>query len=121
MAHTDKDMPYWVTAEWYESYHMCSLGTWNRREEPCNLPTTPIRQRRTISAWRAKSCIWVACWERRRVSIPDRETLRTEWHCPQRRAVRDDSRRAIAEYRAAGEVDIVHDIRQARHGVSWYM
>lgn len=124
MSNTDKDMPYWVTAEWYEAHHTCrehTLTGWQRRVEPCNLPTEPVRQRKTLSAWRTKSCFWVARWERRPVGVPDRETLREEWHCPQRRAVRDDSRKAIAEYRATGEVDTVHDIRQARHGVSWYM
>ena len=123
MSDTDKDQPYWVTAVWYEAQHTCGEHTitgWQRRTEPCNLPAEPVRHRRDASAWRTKSCVWVACWERHRwFRSPSKDAVRVYWNGPQRRAVRDDSRTAIAEYRATGEVDVIHETRQARHGVTW--
>ena len=123
MSDTDKDKPYWVTAEWYEAWHLCAEcpGTAGRfRAGPCNLPAEPVRQNSRIEASRTKSCTWMACWERHRwFRPPGKDAIRVYWNGPQRRAVRDDSRKAIAEYRATGEVNVVHDIRQARHGVTW--
>lgn len=38
---------------------------------------------------------------------------------PTRARVRDDCRRAIAEYRATGQVDVIPPIDQHRHCAAW--
>lgn len=127
MSNTDKDKPEWVSAEWYEPYHMCGTHhtRWGRYNGACTLPADPVRARE--NRWkfsRPLGCHWVPVGKpyRNRWSlahVPD-WFIDHDWTAPQRRAVRDDSRRAIAEYRATGEVDVIHSTEQHRHRTSYY-
>lgn len=126
MSDTDKDKPQWVTAEWYEAYHMCGdhHTRWGRYEGSCTLPDEPVRMRENRWKYsRGLGCHWTPVDRpyRNRWSLAHvpRWFIDHVWTAPQRRAARDDSRRAIAEYRATGEVDVIHDTRQARHGAYW--
>ena len=125
MSNTDKDKPEWVQAEYFEPYHMCSaysVRSWQKTNRPCDLPAEPVRKNGR-SAWRIGTCAWVPVDKPYRLRWSYRHVPRwfTDhvWIAPQRRAGRDDSRKAIAEYRATGEVDVIHDTRQARHGAHW--
>lgn len=132
MSDTDKDKPYWVTATWWEATHMhCPYDTnsWRRhtsRRRPCNLPDRPD-VKRDRPGWRRYGhdvrCYWWPVWERTRFRYkawsPPRWFVNHVWEGVERVSVRDDCRRAIAEYRATGEVDTMPSVRQHRHGAGW--
>lgn len=126
MSRTDKDRPHWVSAEWWEPHHMCKEHTFSRwwtNTHTCDLPAEPSLKREPRHHWRSgipRCCHWVPVWERRTMPSPPKWFVDHMWHNPQRRAVRDDSNRARAEYRATGTVDTVHDTRQAKNCAHWY-
>ncbi len=131
MSRTDKDMPYWVTAEWWEPEHWhCEnvtpwLRQWGARgpRRACDLPDQPVVAPPVRHTWRGRSmktCTWVPDDNRHPVGRAPRWYIHHTWTGPQRVKVRDRGRRAIAEYRATGEVDVELPRRQHRHGANWY-
>lgn len=129
MSRTDKDLPYWVAAEWWEPWHVrCRHDSILPTAGRCRLPPVPVRRRPVPITWRARKvrCEWLPCDDvlpdgrpRRWYSQPPRLFIRHVWSGPQRRTVRDLGRRAAAEYRATGQVDTELPVRQARHGAHW--
>lgn len=134
ISRTDKDMPFWVTTTWWQPRHYgCDspdvehgLGWWsNRPRRRCDLPAEPTLKSAdggTRTYWRLEHrCRWVPAWDRRHQwsNGPDREFVHVIWHGPERRSVRDDCLRAIAEYRADGTVDVQPSTRQARGSGHW--
>ncbi len=135
MSDTDKDKPWWVTTEWWEPHHLwCEHDTdtakrwYTRRRRVCDLPDRPIpsRDRPRLSGWRRRGdvhCYWWPTWHRNKfrykVGNPPRWFVHHVWNGVERVSVRDDCRRAAAEYRATGDVDTEPSVRQHRHGAGW--
>lgn len=139
MSRTDKDMPHWVTAEWYEPWHNCG---WQRRAvydvDPdtgrfifkkiewkyfgdCDLPDEPVRSptrpRRVIKC----RCYWEAAWPDERYYQTrgkrcKREWRRFEFNGPQRRAERDAARKVVQ-----GDWEAEFPDGRTRHSVLWDM
>lgn len=97
------------------------MGWWRRHylERPCDLPAEPERRGydRTAKYGRQGQCTWEPIWDRRGC-VPKWFTDHV-FHNPQRRALRDYSRRAAAEYRATREVELVEPDGRARHSAGW--
>lgn len=126
MSRTDKDMPYWVRATWWQPQHyQCDCPDaehfrgwrYNRPVRPCDLPAEP----RIELPRRPARCTWGPVWEWHYWCGrgPDRDFVNLIWHGPQRRQARDDCRRAIAEYRAHGTVQVIPSTDPARNGAKW--
>ncbi len=121
MSDTDKDKPDWVTAEWWEPFHVCD------RRRPCDLPDVVDRKRERprFGGWLRSDvrCGWWPINERRRWRYktwnPPRWFVHHVWTGVERVSVRDDCRRAAAEYRATGDVATMPSVRQHRHGAGW--
>ena len=138
MSRTDKDVPYWVDAEYWEPYHYrCGNSyrtywgvTSTPKERECNLPVDPppIRQHREVKKkWGWRECYWEPAWAMRR-DCHGRDRSRPHvphWYvdhvgnAPSRVRLRDDCRQAAKEYRATGEVDIIPPTYQHRHCAMW--
>jgi hypothetical protein len=141
MSDTDKDKPWWVTTTWWEPHHLwCEHDTKSRTRlgsrawyltgssRVCDLPDGPdtTRDRPRLSGWRRRNdvrCYWWPTWNRSRFRYktgnPPRWFVHHVWTGVERVSVRDDCRRAIAEYRATGEVDTEPSVRQHHHGAGW--
>lgn len=131
MAHTEKDQPHYVTAEWWQPCHVGCRQVWpNRRwtvppPHDCDLPPEPPgRYDRTGTP--GGHCRWEPDWLPRGhrlytspYSRPPRWFLRHVWWGPERVATRDYGRRAAAEYRATGTVDAEPRTYQHRHCGHW--
>jgi hypothetical protein len=119
MSRTDKDVPRWVTARWWMPIHSCANHySFGHRRLPrvCNLPAEPVVR---WEPWGVSSdCHWSAS-ERYRGGRPPKWFIDHVWNNRARARVRDQLRRARAEYRAAGEVDVVPDVDQHRHRAVW--
>lgn len=114
MSRTDKDMPRWVTAEWYEPRHYrCPNSTWPVARRDCDLPARPV-----VNRGDKRTCHWAPAWEWR-LGPPPRWFVTLNFIGPTRRRVRDDCRRARAEHRATGEVDVIPPTTQHRHQAHW--
>lgn len=128
MSHTDKDMPYWVTAKRWEPVHWnCPHDTqwWLGVREPrrdCDLPDGPdtTRDRPRFSRRRQPpQCRWEPVYTGRPCGHVPNWFVQHVWTNRERVAVRDQCRRAAAEYRATGEVEVVPSVRQHHHGAQW--
>lgn len=132
MSDTDKDKPYWVTAEWWEPVHRnCEYddraGRWwppNRGpRRVCDLPDRPVVTRPERVTWRGSSrrlgCHWEADDRRHPFSSPPKWYRDHRWNNPQRRQVRDVGRRAVADYRANGGTDVELPTAHHRNGARW--
>ncbi len=128
MSHTDKDMPDWVCAQWWEPYHTCTRHHgrhWLTRTPTCELPDEPVIE--WEQPWRARrGCHWIPVQDRRRGyghnyrgGHPPKWFVDHVWNNHVRTRVRDQLRQAIAEYRAGGAVSVVPDVDQHRHGAYW--
>lgn len=140
MSRTDKDMPDYARATWWEPYHYgCGTpgnGLWWWQEylgqvdyRMCDLPQRPVRE---FQQWRRPPrCHWTPIDDRDydRASPyyfqryyfrarPSREQRRVYYWGPHRRAARDGLRLAIAQHRGSGEVEVEVDLSQHRHGVA---
>ncbi len=130
MSKTAKDRPWWVKAELWEPYHRdCPNDVPRSRWYPprgpgreCDLPAEPVVQH---PYWFGRRCREVGC-----IWIPDdtgvypfrsvpKRFRDHRWTNPQRRAVRDVARRAAAEYRAHGQVDVEMPEGRGRHSARW--
>ncbi len=120
MARTVKDRPWWVQAEWWEPYHQrcAAVSRWGRR---CDLPARPRLRRPDWYSRRVwpSGCFWAPVDERSPIAAPPRWFRDHRWTNVQRVAVRDLGRRAAAEYRATGQVDVDLPVGQHRHGARW--
>lgn len=128
MSRTDKDAPYWAHARWVPEHTIrCNAG-----RDVCNLPT--VRQAGGPVKWNFARAVLGGGYSHREQCIwafEDRRTYQHQcggvpkwfrdhrWTNPDRVRVRDEGRRAVAEHRATGEVDIIHTVRQHRHGAAW--
>jgi hypothetical protein len=133
MSDTDKDKPRYVVAEWWEPRHIGCQEAWPLRrwqgripsDHECDLPSDPVvGYSRTWSL--DSGCHWVPAWPRRGDRFyrrpyphPPRWFVRHVWWGPERVATRVDGRRAVAEYRATGDVDVEPRLYQHRHGARW--
>lgn len=135
MSRTDKDAPYWVSAEWWEPNHwgceydvphgvrLVRIARSLRRgaRRACDLPDRPVCHRPGFSAWRhGPRCIWEPEYRGYPFSHVPQWYVHHVWTNAERRSVRDDCRRALAERRAGGEVETEPSVRQHRHGAKWY-
>jgi hypothetical protein len=137
VSRTDKDVPYWVAADYYIPDHAgCEFvrqrWLWagaERRE--CDLPESPVRKHRRLRySWRTRNsarCAWLPDWDSTpghgRAGWPPHGTprwfVRARYHCPQRREARDVLRAAAADWRANGDTDLEPVPRQGRHSAHW--
>lgn len=129
MSRTDKDTPYWVTAEWWEPQHWrCEIAArarwWpqDRTVRECDLPDEPVVQ---YMPWHRHPgrCAWAAvhprqAWHRVFPHVPD-WFVNHVWSAPQRQASRIQCREAMKEWRGSGDTDVVVTVDQARHGARW--
>ncbi len=127
MSDTTKDKPWWVLSTWWEPEHRhcphdARTGRWwpplRGARRVCDLPPAPVVQRPpTIT--RSTGCIWWPVDRRHPFTSPPKWFRDHRWANPQRVAVRDLGRRAAAEYRAGGPVDVELPATQHRHGARW--
>lgn len=134
MSRTDKDAPWWVTAERYVPDHRyCqeagqhTARRWQyspRGDRVCDLPAEPIYGNPRIRArWRGlggeQHCTWEAEWpwrlRYRYTWGPTREDRHLGWWGPDRRLVRDECRKAAQEFRGTGVVEIAVSTRHHTH------
>lgn len=131
MSRTDKDMPRWASAEYYEPYHALRcrgrLGI-KFGNEPCTLPTEPIRQHPAHRRVSRGACIWEPVWydrsERRywHCRGPRKEDRHLYWWGPDRAKTRACLKEAKKQYNCSHEVEIVERALQHRHspGKGWW-
>ena len=114
MSRTDRDVPVWVRADFYEPSHAWRCETGRYGSERCTLPAGPKRRHRSTERTRRR-CHWrpVRDWR-------TRETWFRGgcWRDPQRSAVRDSCRAAVQHHRADEELDLV-PIEAARPTPGW--
>ncbi len=131
MSRTDKDVPIWVSAVWYEPEHnWCDAPrrqfAAHRKLRPCDLPPEPKRQHRTSapSTYRRGQriedlhCGWIPLWPDR-TGAP-RWYVQHIYHDPQRTLVRDTLRAAAREWNHHGDTDLEPAPIQGRGGARWY-
>lgn len=118
MSRTDKDLPYWLTTAWWESYHYrCEHATYGRVQRTCDLPTKPVVERPDPRVNR--HCHW---WPHRsgwHYGHPPAWYVDHVWASKSRREARDGCLRAVAEHRGSGEVEVEVPTFQHRHGATW--
>lgn len=135
MSRTDKDQPLWVRAEWFEPRHRCGwhlryqldreTGEFSRQGwefDECDLLGGPVREVNHTTWWRDKPmrCRWMPVWDRRRPGRgAPRWFVRLQFTGPGRAHVRADCRRATAEHRGCGEVEVIPPTTQHRHSARW--
>ena len=121
MSRTDKTDPWWVVAEWWEPCHdQCPEA--GRRVRECDLPAEPVVRHPGRRYRFGRGCEWVPAWPDRIRDVrtgPPAWFVDHVWTSRTRARVRDDCRRAVKEYRATGEVDVVPPVDQHRHGAAW--
>lgn len=124
MSGTDKDMPVWASAEYYEPWHAYRCGSrpgTRFGDEPCTLPAEPVRQHPAHRRTSRGACIWEPVWpgpaERRYRCTwgPKRDDRHFGWWGPDRAKVRDQMTKARQQYNASREVEIVERVDQHRH------
>ncbi len=129
MSDTDKDKPWWVTAEWWKPEHWNCDRSMHRRwgmhgpRRECDLPAAPVVEPPRRYSWRGRHltrCVWYPDNQRHAFAPVPRWFVHHVWTNVERVSVRDDCRRAAAEYRATGQVDTEPSVRQHRHGATWY-
>ena len=55
MSRTDKDLPFWMLATYWEPDHVsCQYAVWRRGRRACDLPDRPIRERPVNHSWRTR-------------------------------------------------------------------
>lgn len=126
MSRTDKDLPFWMLATYWEPNHVkCQHSVWRRSQRECDLPEAPVLMRPAKNTWRTQTagCCWVPTWDHyyRAYGSMGVPAWFVRAYCldPERRQVRDDCRAALKEYNANGEVDTIPSITQHRHRARW--
>lgn len=129
MSRTDKDVPWWVAADWWEPVHVrCEYAaprrwqkSWGGRRRECDLPPEPVVTPYKLPR-RIANCTWEPVWppsRRNWMASAPKPFINHVWNGPTRRAARDDAIQAIKEYRATGDVEIVMETDQHRHCAAW--
>lgn len=133
MSRTYKDRPLYARAVWWQADHWGCEHATSRRWQPgrhgprvCDLPADPdpaSYNKTSRHLWRRTewSCEWHPMWDRRRYGrgcVP-RWFTNYVFHDPQRRKVREYGLRAIAEYRATGDVGTIEPDGRARNSAGW--
>jgi hypothetical protein len=132
MSRTDKDMPFWAVAEYYEPEHRwrCPDRPGTRLASdgrPCDLPSEAVRHGRMHMA-RYRSCTWEPVWSERhylRYSVtwgPRKIDRRLYWWGPDRAKTRACLTEARKQYNSFHDVEIVERRLQHRHspGKGWW-
>jgi len=123
MSRTDKDMPFWASAEYYEPWHAwrcVHAPGFGRGDQPCTLSDQPVRQHPTRNRT-IRSCTWEADWSERRsyryryTRPPTKEDRHLDWYGPDRAKVRDQMTKAKHQYNGSREVEIVERVQHHRH------
>jgi hypothetical protein len=124
-----KDRPWWVSAEWWEPFHDgCQFDVPRNRWRPwrgprrlCNLPARPVVRRPERTRWfkHVPSCAWWPVSEVHPFRHAPKWFIDHVGHNVERTAVRDRGRRAVAEHRATGTVDVELPVAQHRHQGRW--
>lgn len=118
MSRTDKDVPNWVRAEEWEPRHTirCEFG-----REDCSLPVEPSYHRPGKFRFH-RGCVWLPSYD---LTYDLRMRGTPHWFAtlyftrPERAKVRDTLKKAKAEYKATGEVDVEPPTEQHRHSARW--
>lgn len=104
MSRTDKDVPNWVTAEFWRPNHHFRCQAGRPAGRPCTLPDNPVRQHPVRISWRGRGsgCYW---WPELRYKgyTPSSQDRRWYWWGPDRARVRDACHKAMQEYNGSGE------------------
>ena len=129
MSNTFKDRPWWVSAAWWEPVHDgCQHDVprsrwypWRGERRECDLPAAPVLRRPQRRRWsrRIAQCGWWPVDERHPFRHAPKWFIDHVGRDVERTAVRDRSRRAVAEYRATGGVDVELPVDQHRHQGRW--
>ncbi len=129
MSKTLKDRPWWVKATWWEPVHDgCQFDVprsrwfpWRGPRRVCDLPAVPVVRRptRTRQFKHVPMCFWWPVSEVHPFRHAPKWFIDHVGHDVERTAVRDRGRRAIAEYRATGDVDVELPVDQHRHQGRW--
>lgn len=108
MSRTDKDTPWWLTAEYWRPRHdRCKYARFGRDWIVCDLapaPTLPMYRERS----RHPHCTWMPIWDLRYHRKRNGRWIGyvdTFDNVPTRGLVRDMCRAAAKEYRGDGQVD----------------
>lgn len=130
MSRTDKDMPFWASAKYYEPshHHQCintPASAWRMRgyhDQPCNLPEQVVRH---PPLWRGShDCTWEPDWDELRhhrhryTRGPNSKERRLMWWGPDRAKTRANLTEAKKQYNDSREVEIVERAEQHRHSPS---
>lgn len=116
MSRTDKDMPYWVTAEWWEPRHYRCPHTILSSGRACDLSAEPVLAH---TSGPRRCCRWEPVPDRHGPGSPPRWFVDLIFEAPTQARVRDDCRRAVTEYRATRDVDVIPPTTQHRHAARW--
>lgn len=137
MSRTDKDMPWWVRAGfWQPEHNACPHDRylryvrWDLRHE-CNLPAEPRVLNPRFACPRhyplhRSQCYWYPVWRFRYAhrgyagSWVPKWFIDHVWHNPERRRVRTDLGKLRQEYNANGDIeDYDFPCWQARRSAHW--
>jgi hypothetical protein len=125
VSRTDKDLPWHLKARWWEPWHFgCENVTRlrigrARQARECDLPAEPD-ERLYRAHGRRYSCLWHPVTGQGPFGHVPHWYVQYVWTRPERQAARVACGRAVAEYRATGEVDTIPTVRQARNCTQWY-
>lgn len=131
MSRTDKDLPYWVRAEWFEPVHLCGWYrtwayhpgdrthgkvSWRFRGE-CDLPPGPVPKTDRNHSLRTRTkCYWAPEFldTQAKYCMHKRESRRLFFHKP----MRNKERLAAREIKY-GNIDYEYPDGRGRHSVLW--
>lgn len=123
MSRTDKDLPLYARAQWWEPDHWKCGRDGRHGTRECDLPTEPspagydhTRKWSTRARW---GCRWTPVWDRSNCPSVPKWFVDHVWHNKNRVAERTHGRRAAAEHRATGTVDSELPAGQHRHRAQW--
>ena len=122
MSRTDKDMPFWASAEYYEPWHAwrCVNSQSRYGDRPCTLPERVVRQHPQYKRTH-RLCTWEPDWSERRSYRyrytwgPRKTDRHLDWYGPDRAKVRDQMTKAKHQYNGSGDVEIVERVQHHHH------
>ena len=134
MSRTDKEMPWWVIAPWYEPHHVrkCEFAQHSRWLEgpwvTCTLPARAVRGRNQVRRRGGlQTCIWTPVWPSWRearhlhVNPVPRWYVRHIWWDRERTRQRGKLGELVKEFNSNADlVDGDFPSWQHRHCATWY-
>lgn len=117
MSRTDKQMPWWVIAPWYEPCHArrCEFAhryRWSGGARAvCNLPTRAVRNAGRYPKYGPEECFWTPVWPSWREATPlyvnpvPRWYVRHIWWGPERTRKRNKLGEMVKEYNSNADLD----------------